>query len=118
MADVLNGLPESAEIEAEAVARSVEAYRAGADFGDATIAEAARSRGAELSTFDRRAARMGGVRLLEAGALARGPEAAYETPQPEVAPSLERERPEKEHGSPASPERSMERLEPAAEARP
>ena len=72
VADVLDGLLGSAEIEvesAEAVARSVEAYRGGLDFGDAMIAEAARSRGVDLWTFDRKAARMDGVRLLEAGAV-------------------------------------------------
>ena len=71
VADVLDGLLGAPEIRiesAEAVARSVEAYRAGADFADAMIAKAARSRGAELWTFDRRAARMDGARLLGAGA--------------------------------------------------
>ena len=75
VADVLDGLLGAAEIRIEApeaVARSVEAYREGADFGDAMIAEAARSRGAELWTFDRRAARMEGVRLLEADAVLAG----------------------------------------------
>ena len=72
MADILEGLLESAEVRveaADAVARSVRAYRDGADFGDAMIAEAARLHRAELWTFDRRAARMDGARLLEPGAL-------------------------------------------------
>ena len=74
VADLLDGLLWAPEIRVEAqgaVARSLEAYRAGADFGDAMIAEAARARGAACSgpSTAALARELPGARLLEPGAL-------------------------------------------------
>lgn len=70
--DALEGLALSAEIAMEAaddVLAAIAAARAGAgDFADLMIATAGRRAGcAETVTFDRRAARAEGMRLLETG---------------------------------------------------
>lgn len=71
-ADIIEGLVDAGELRVDrsAIVRSaLAASRAGVDFADAVIGELGRSAGCEHTvTFDRRAARGGATRLLDAGA--------------------------------------------------
>lgn len=60
------GLSGAAQIEsADVVRRALSQARTGADFADAVIAGAARHNGCKVLTFDKKAARLAGMLLLE-----------------------------------------------------